>query len=266
MFRSPLRSAIPFIAAAACCGLLASAALAQGSGGAAPGSASPGGATPAETAPGQGATPASPGESAPGTVDRSEEAAPTPSNPRPRLRARSEARTAWQMEITPGPMRLYIDPANGTPYWYFTYKVVNNTGQDLRFAPRFELVDDEGRITVSGQGVPSSITRLLLERLNNPLIEDQNSILGDILQGEANAKEGVVAFQVTDLGSKELFVYAANLSSERQGARDANGNPVELRRQFMIAYQVPGDALARGSEALDLLDEDKEPNPRWIWR
>lgn len=170
------------------------------------------------------------------------------------------------MDIEPGPMRLHVDSATGEPYWYFTYKVVNNTGRDLRFAPRFELVDDEGRITVSGQGVPSQVTRRLLEQLNNPLIEDQNEILGDILQGEANAKEGLVVFKVTHLGSKELFLYVGNLSSERQGVRDANGNPVELRRQFMIAWQVPGDALARGSRELDLIDQEKEPNPRWIWR
>lgn len=170
------------------------------------------------------------------------------------------------MDVTAGPMRLHVDPETGVPYWYFIYKVVNNTGEDQRFAPKLELVDDEGRITVSGQGVPSEITRTLLRQLNNPLIEDQNTILGDILQGEANAKEGLVVFEVTKLSSKELFLYMSNVSSERQGTRDANGNPAELRRHFMVAYRVPGDAKARGSQELELLDEGKEPNPRWIWR
>lgn len=163
-------------------------------------------------------------------------------------------------------MRLHVDPESGTPFWYFTYKVVNNTGEDQRFAPKLELVDDEGRITVSGQGVPSEVTRMLLRQINNPLIEDQNTILGDILQGEANAKEGLVVFKVTKLASKELFVYMSNVSSERQGTRDANGAPAELRRHFMIGFRVPGDAMARGTEALELIDDGKEPNPRWIWR
>jgi len=189
-----------------------------------------------------------------------------PSDARSTIRRRSEAATAWQMTMTPGPMRLFVDSRDGTPYWYFTYKVVNNTGQDLRFAPKFELVDDEGRIAVSGDGVPSEVSRLLLRQLNNPLIEDQNQILGDILQGEGNAKEGIVVFRVTQLGSKELFLFVSNLSSERRIVRNAKGEDSEVRRQYRIAFSVPGDAVPRGSTALDLLEEGKEPNPRWEWR
>lgn len=163
-------------------------------------------------------------------------------------------------------MRLFVDASTGTPYWYMTYKAVNNTGEDQRFGPKFELVDDEGRITVSGEGVPSDVARLLRRGLKNPLVEDQNAILGDILQGEGNAKEGIVVFRVTDLASKELFVFVSNLSSERQLVSDANGSPAEVRKQYRIAFAVPGDAIPRGSEALNHLDEGKEPNPRWVWR
>lgn len=195
-------------------------------------------------------------------------AAPDGSDPSPlgRIRSRSEARTAWSLDFTPGPMRLFVDSRDGTPYWYFTYKVVNNTGRDLRFAPKFELVDDEGRISVSGEDVPSEVSRMLLRQLNNELVEDQNQILGDILQGEGHAKEGIVVFRVTRLEAKELFLFASNLSSGRRIVRDARGNPAELRRQFRVAYAVSGDAVPRGSEALRHLDEGKEPNPRWVWR
>lgn len=163
-------------------------------------------------------------------------------------------------------MRLFVDARDGTPYWYMTYKVVNNTGEDQRFAPKFELVDDEGRITVSGKGVPSEVGRMLLRRLNNPLVEDQYSILGDILEGEGNAKEGIVVFRVTQLDSKELVMFVSNLSSERRLIRDAKGSVAEVRRQIRVAFAVPGDAIPRGSEALELLDDAKEPNPSWVWR
>lgn len=212
-----------------------------------------------------------PADDTPGGLgDDGDATAPAPGgsdvSPRGKLRSRSEARTAWELDFTPGPMRLFIDSRDGTPYWYFTYKAVNNSGRDLRFAPKFELVDDEGRISVSGEDVPSEVSRLLLRQLNNPLIEDQNRILGDILQGEGHAKEGIVVFRVTRLEAKELFLFASNLSSERRIVRDAKGEPAELRRQFRIAYEVSGDAVPRGSEALQHLDEGKEPNPRWVWR
>lgn len=235
-----------------------------GGGGAAP--------APAQDAPAPASAPMLP-PAAPAKPGQAEEApevpavAPVaPNNPRGAMRARSEERTSWQLDVTPGPMRLYVDPSTGTPYWYFTYKTVNNTGRDLRFAPKFELVDDEGRITVSGQGVPSDVSRRLLQRLNDPLVEDQNQILGDILQGEENAKEGIVVFEVTRLASKELFLYVSNLSSERRIVRDAKGEPAEVRRQFRMAFRVSGDAVPRGSEALELVDEGKEPNPSWVWR
>jgi len=207
-------------------------------------------------------------EPIPGAIEESGDAAApnAPVDPRQRIRARSEARTAWQFDITPGPMRLFVDARDGTPYWYMTYEVVNNTGEDQRFAPKLELVDDEGRITVSGQGVPSDVGRLLLRRLNNPLVEDQYTILGDILQGEGNAKEGLVVFRVTQLDSNELTLFVSNLSSERRLVRDANGDTAVVRRQYRVAYSVPGDAIPRGSEALELQNEGKEPNPRWTWR
>lgn len=203
------------------------------------------------------------GGDAPATPSSASQATPVTGGsalkgPRPRL--------GWELDITPGPMRLFVDPADGRPYWYFTYKAENNSGRDLRFAPKLELVDEEGRITVSGHGVPSDVTRKLMTLLNNPLLEDQNQILGDILQGEQHAREGIVVFPAQHIESNELFLYVSGISSERQRVTDVNGGPVILRRQFRVAYQVPGNATARGSEPLPLLDEGKEPNPRWILR
>ena len=36
--------------------------------------------------------------------------------------------------------------------------------------------------------------------------------------------------------------------------------------EFTIFPQTSSGSLPRGSEALHLLDEGKEPNPRWVWR
>jgi hypothetical protein len=35
----------------------------------------------------------------------------------------------WELIFEPGKLRLYIDPIDQQPYWYFTYKVTNRTGK-----------------------------------------------------------------------------------------------------------------------------------------
>ena len=60
----------------------------------------------------------------------------------------------WQLEIQPGDLRVAMvdvkDPATGTTtpksFVYMTYTVTNNSGQDLLFAPMFELSDGSGKV------------------------------------------------------------------------------------------------------------------------
>ena len=37
----------------------------------------------------------------------------------------------WEIDFTPGPLRLYVDPIDGRYYWYFTYTVTNLGERDL---------------------------------------------------------------------------------------------------------------------------------------
>jgi hypothetical protein len=66
---------------------------------------------------------------------------------------------AKELDFTPSELRLWKDPETGNHFWYFTYEVVNNTGKDQRFAPRIELLVDDGRIVRQGDGVPTSVNR-----------------------------------------------------------------------------------------------------------
>src|SRR3569832_741098 len=62
----------------------------------------------------------------------------------------------WQLDVNMGPMRMaVVDDAQGNPrsYLYLTYKVTNNSGQDLLFAPSFVLSDGEGNLVPSGRNV-----------------------------------------------------------------------------------------------------------------
>ncbi|MFN9969056.1 MAG: hypothetical protein ACK58T_04080, partial [Phycisphaerae bacterium] len=66
----------------------------------------------------------------------------------------------------------------------------------------------------SGRDVPQAVTRKVMEEVDNPLAQDQISILGTLLQGEENGREGVVIFSAPDMSARELTVFATGFSGE----------------------------------------------------
>jgi hypothetical protein len=165
------------------------------------------------------------------------------------------------LEFTPSELRLWRDPDNGKHYWYMTYDVVNNTGQDQRFAPRIELVVDDGRIVRQGEGVSSDVTKALKAFLGNELLEDQFEILGMVLQGKQHAKTGLVVFAAEDLDPTELTVMVQGLSRETEKQpHPKTGEPVTLRKTARLDYLVAGDPIPSGTVTFPLVTRD------WIFR
>ena len=159
----------------------------------------------------------------------------------------------WELGFTPGDLRLYVDPVDGRRYWYFTYTVTNLTERDLVFAPRIELFMDSGKILRSGRGVPSRTVGQLRKLLGNPLLEDQNRIIGDLRVGKENARTGIAVWPAADLDVTELTLFFQGLSSDRKVVKHPeSGEPVSLYRTLRREYTVPGDPEKRGSEALPL--------------
>lgn len=174
----------------------------------------------------------------------------------------------WQLDIDVGALRvaqLQVEGQEPQMYYYMTYRVTNNSGQDLQFAPVFELGTDEGELFRAGRDVPRAARLELLGRLDNPLLEDQIAILGTILQGKENAKDGLVIWPVGDLNVDEVSVYAAGFSGEtaRIELKDPGTGEIReivLRKTLMVRYQIPGSLELRGSEPLRPKEE------RWIMR
>jgi len=165
------------------------------------------------------------------------------------------------LDLTPSELRLWRDPETGKHYWYMTYDVVNNTGQDQRFAPRIELVVDDGRIVRQGDGVSSGVTKALKEFLGNELLEDQFEILGMVLQGKPHAKSGLVVFAAEDLEPTELTVMVQGLSRETEKKPNPKtGELVTLRKTARIDYLVPGDPMPSGTVTFPMVTRE------WIFR
>lgn len=174
----------------------------------------------------------------------------------------------WQLDLDVGPLRVAsvdIEDEGSQLFYYLTYRVTNNSGQDLTFAPVFELGTDEGELFRAGKDVPRSVRQELLGRLNNPLLEGQISILGTLLQGKENAKDGLVIWPVGDIDVDEISVYAAGFSGETakvefKDPKTGETKEVTLRKSYMVRYDLPGSLERRGATPIEAKAE------RWIMR
>jgi hypothetical protein len=167
----------------------------------------------------------------------------------------------WQLEFEPGHLRLYVDPIDGQGFWYFTYRVENNTGRDQIWVPSFDMFTDEGEIIPAGDEVPQRVTSAIRDMLGNELLETQREALGDILQGEEHAKDGLVIWRMGNPRVNEFSVFIGGISGET--ARVVNPLTAEeiiLRKTLQRSYLVRGDAMSRGSEPAELRSE------RWVLR
>lgn len=173
----------------------------------------------------------------------------------------------WELDVKFGALRLAQVQVGDQvrSYYYLTYRVTNRSGQDLLLAPSFELATDDGDVRRSGRDVPPEVTKKVLEHLENPFMQDQLSILGMILQGDENAKDGVVIWPAETLASGEVSIYGAGFSGETKmvEVKDVKtGKPtqVPVRKTYMARYRLPGDITNRGGEPLDPSEQ------RWIMR
>ena len=174
----------------------------------------------------------------------------------------------WQLDLDIGPLRVISveNPDQGPMlYYYMTYTVTNNTEEDILFAPSFELATETGVNVVAGQGVPAAVTRDILERLDNPLLNDQVSMIGVLRRGEANARDGLVVWPVRDVAADEARVYMAGFSGETTRLKVIDretGTPrdVVLRKTMMATHAAPGNVDGLDGRALE------RSETRWIMR
>lgn len=174
----------------------------------------------------------------------------------------------WELDFKPGPMRVMTVEVEGQvprAYLYMTYRVANNSSEDVLFAPIFELSTSDGQILRSGRDVPAEVTKTILHKLDNSLMMDQITILGTLQQGEANAREGVVVWPLPCVAMDTGNVYVAGLSGETKvvdaiDPKTKEPKRVTLRKTRMLRYKFPGEMLSQGSDPFPAVED------RWILR
>ena len=182
----------------------------------------------------------------------------------------------WQLDLRPGDLRLAVmdvettrrgpggeayTTMQPTAFLYLTYEVVNNSGEDLLFAPSFQLATEEGEILRSGRNVPTEVVRTLLERLENPFLEDEISVIRTLEQGIENAREGLVVWPAEELKTDEIKIFARGFSGEtKRIVRPDTGEEVTLYKELMLRHATPGDLSAYSRRAIPRVES------RWILR
>jgi len=169
----------------------------------------------------------------------------------------------WQLDFRPGPLRVITLETEEGPrsYFYLTYTVVNASEQDLLFAPSFELATDDGELVRADRNVPAEVVEELIERLNNPFLRSHLDIMGELRQGEENARDGLVTFPAENLNVDQITVFAAGFSGEtRRIVKPDTGEVVTLRKVMMLQHESPGTLAGRGPAPIERTES------RWILR
>jgi hypothetical protein len=130
------------------------------------------------------------------------------------------------------------------------YTVVNNTGKEILFTPSFELVADTGRVQTAFKeangkdNIPSAVFEEISRLYKNPLLQSPSSIYGRLLQGEDNAKDGVIIFPALDPEARQFQLFVMGLSGETAEVKNPiDGKSVILQKALEIDFRLPGQAI-----------------------
>ena len=154
-------------------------------------------------------------------------------------------------------------------FWYIILTLTNNTGKDVGFYPKCDLLTDTYQIIPAGKSVSSVVFERIRIRHKKryPFLEPLYKTSNKILQGEDNTKDIAIIWPDFDLKAKSIKLFLTGLSNETAGvnhpvATDETGKPIKiyLRKTLELDYDLKGDPALRSS--ISLVHREK----RWVMR
>jgi hypothetical protein len=151
-------------------------------------------------------------------------------------------------------------------FWYTILTVTNNTGQDIDFYHKCDLMTDSFQIIPAGKLVPTEVFNMIAARHQHkyPLLANLSAVNNSILQGEDNAVDIAVIWSDFDARAKQVSLFITGLSNETAVVNaPLPGNTdhqVFLRKTLELSYQLKGGALWRSNQ--DVVLKDKT----WVMR
>jgi hypothetical protein len=175
------------------------------------------------------------------------------------------------MEYTnPQQITLLRGPDNKqVNFWYTIITLTNNTGNDVDFYPKCDLMTDSFQIIPAGKFVSPALFEQIKDRHKSkyPFLEPLNNAGSKILQGEDNTKDIAVIWTDFDTQAKSIRLFITGLSNETVAVdhpvlTDADGKPLQvfLRKTLELSYSLRGDQALRSNASFAFQGK------RWIMR
>ena len=179
---------------------------------------------------------------------------------------------SWELKFEHGtPRRIVVEvPGTSVPqaYWYMTYTVTNNTDKEQMFLPVFEMLSGDGKMVRSDKNIPAKVFDAIKAQEKKPFLQPFPTVTGQIRLGEDEARDGVAIWPEPSSRMGQFSVFVGGLSGEAvvltdanaQPAKDAQGQPVILRKTLQLNFIVRGDEVYPGE------DEVNENPQEWVMR
>lgn len=151
---------------------------------------------------------------------------------------------AWQFDFAYGHPRMIAVPdaqGNAQFYWYLTYTVTNNTGEDRLFIPAFTVMTDRGSIIQPNRKIPAQVIKAIQKEQRNPLLEGPIDVIGQLLQGEDNAKDSMIIWPIPNEDTNHIKLFVEGLSGEQAVVTPPDSDKTyTLRKALMLEWDTPG--------------------------
>jgi hypothetical protein len=173
---------------------------------------------------------------------------------------------AWQLDFKHGtPKRVVV---GNTPYWYLTYTVTNNTGQEQDWRPMFTMMTNEGKLIPSDHDIDPAVFTKIKATEGDRFLQPRLQVVGPLHQGPDQAKDSVAIWKEPEARMGSFKIFVGGLSGEFVILKDDNGNeekgpdglPMILHKTLELDYQVLGDELNPQRHELQELGQ------KWIMR
>jgi len=147
----------------------------------------------------------------------------------------------WQLHLDMGDLMFYRDKESGDGYWILVYEVTNETKEDHRWIPQFDLVTDKGEIIQDGDNVPRNVQLNVLDIFGDPLMKSQSDASGPLLQGEENAIRSLSIWKAGREDIREVQVFAGGVSGDTaEVIHPITGETKKLHRVLQFSWLVHG--------------------------
>ncbi len=189
----------------------------------------------------------------------------------------------WELKFEHGrPKRIVVTVPGRAPqaYWYMTYRVTNETGQEQLFLPEFEMLTSDGKVIRSDKSIHGRVFQQIKEAEGSRLLERPSAVMGKLRAGEDQARDSVAIWKEPMLEMGEFSIFVTGLSGESVTYKTVDGELVKIdprnaaeemkgvaKEQFVtLSKTLKIDHVVYGDERHADRAEVTPKGERWVMR